>query len=104
MKGLIFITTLVLLLGIGAVAMGQVPAVLPFQAVITDSQGDVLGANTLVTFSIYDAETEGVLMWGPEEHTVTPDNSGVVSVYLGNGDTPVPMESIQFAEVGDRYL
>lgn len=103
MKGLVFFATLALL-GLGTGAMGQVPAVMPFQAVLTDSQGDVLAPNTAVTFSIYDAEVDGAVVWGPETHTVTPDNNGVVSVYLGDGDTPEPMNSGAFAVPGERWL
>ena len=104
MKGLLFTTTLVLLLGIGAVVMGQVPAVLPFQAVITDNGGDLLAPDTEVTFSIYTAETAGSRVWGPEIHSVTPDAAGVVSVYLGAGDTPVPVTAAVFPATADRWL
>jgi hypothetical protein len=94
-----------LLLGallLGAVATAQVPTVVPFQGVIRDASGNIVGADTQVRFSIFSAPSGGSALWGPETHVVTPQN-GVVSVFLGAGTPAVPNISAAFTG-GDRYL
>ena len=79
-----------------------VPSGLPFQARLVDESSAPLPANTPVTFAIYDAETGGEIVWGPETQYVTPVN-GVVSTVLGDPDGLVPLEPDVFTG-SDRFL
>lgn len=81
------------------IALAVVPGVLPFQAVIRDSEGNMIPDNTEVSFSIFNAETDGNLLWGPEAHTVSPED-GVVTVLLG---TTTPLNAAVF-DGGSAYL
>jgi hypothetical protein len=54
-----------------------------------------------MTFALYDAATDGSLVWGPEEHTAVEVSDGLFSVGLGSktsGGIPTTTWN------GDRYL
>ncbi|MFA6169379.1 MAG: hypothetical protein WC772_01230 [Candidatus Margulisiibacteriota bacterium] len=61
----------------------SIPNLLSFEGRLTDTAGTPVTASTTVQISIYDSLSGGSLIWGPESHTVTPDNQGVFSVLLG---------------------
>ncbi|MFA6539833.1 MAG: hypothetical protein WCV63_10650, partial [Negativicutes bacterium] len=77
----------ILLIGIG---WGAVPAQIAYEGRITDSGGSPVVSSTALKFSLYDAETAGNLVWGPEEHAVVPDSQGVFSVLLGTSSALNP--------------
>ncbi len=85
-----------------ALVAAQVPSVMPFQGRLTDNAGAVIPANSTVIFQIFSVPSGGTPLWGPETHTVTPTN-GIVSVFLGAGDTPLPITASVFSSP-DRYL
>ena len=85
-----------------ATAAAVVPTSIPFQSRMVDASGAPIAAGTVCQFSIFATETGGSALWGPESHTVTPVN-GVVSVFLGDGDTPDPIDASVFAG-GERFL
>lgn len=86
-------TLLVTLLLLASAAWAQAPATMPVQMNLTDAQGAAVTGTVTVSFSIYDTEGVGTgsELWGPEDHTVTTSD-GVISVMLGDGDTPVPID------------
>lgn len=97
-------TTPLLLVCLLAPALAAAAVTLPFQGVLTDTQGAPLAAGTIVEFSLFDAETDGTLLWGPEAHRVTPDERGLVSVHLGDGDDPQPLEDAPLAAAEQLWL
>jgi hypothetical protein len=61
-----------------------------------------VAAGTVVTAQLFTTASGGAPVWGPETHTVTPVN-GVVTLFLGGGDTPVALDTADFTS-GDRFL
>ncbi|MEZ5063939.1 MAG: hypothetical protein R3B81_04350 [bacterium] len=90
------------LLAFPVLTWAAVPSTIPFQSRLVDAEGAPVAAGTAVQFSIFGVAAGGTAVWGPETHTVTPVN-GVVSVFLGDGDTPDPIDPSVFAG-GDRFL
>lgn len=64
-----------------AQVQAQVPDTIPVQGVLTDDDGVPLEGSHDVTFSIYDAESGGTLLWS-EVQTVMVDR-GSFTAYLG---------------------
>lgn len=91
-----------LLSGLALPALAAIPSTIPFQTRLVDDTGSPVAPGTVVVCSIYDDETAGNELWGPETHTVTPTN-GIVSIFLGDGDTPDPIDENVFGS-GDRFL
>ncbi len=89
-------------LGAAGPAGAQVPGVLPFQARLVDGSGAPVAAGTAVVARLFTTASGGSAVWGPETHTVTPVN-GIVTLFLGDGDTPVPVNTADFT-TGDRFL
>lgn len=77
-------------------AFGQAPQLINFQASLADAGG--FSPETSVTFQIYDAPTDGQLLW--EEVQVVDPTDGSFNVLLGS---VTPLNGL-FAGVGDRYL
>ncbi len=72
-----------------------------YQGRLTDSAGAPLNGTYGMTFALYDAATDGSLVWGPEEHTAVEVSNGLFSVGLGSktqGGIPTTTWN------GDRYL
>lgn len=92
----------IVLLAAFASAGAQVPTTIPFQGRIVDADGAPILTGTPVQFSIFSTPTGGSALWGPETHTVIPVN-GITSVFLGDGDTPDPIDAGVFSS-GDRFL
>jgi hypothetical protein len=97
-----FLVSCVLGLALAATVSAAVPTTIPFQSRIVDGSGAPVPAGTVCQFSIFSTAAGGSALWGPETHTVTPVN-GVVSVFLGDGDTPDPIDASVFAG-GERFL
>lgn len=72
-----------------------------YQGRLADSGGNPLDGAYGMTFALWDAPTEGNLVWGPESHPAVPVSDGLFSVGLGSqtaGGIPTATWS------GDRYL
>jgi hypothetical protein len=83
-------------------AFAQAPDVMPFQINLTDSTGAPVTDSVALVFEIYDLETGGLSLWGPENHAVLPDN-GIASVLLGAGNPAIPLSPGIF-DGSIRYL
>ena len=66
-----------------------IPHYMQFQGKATDINDTPLNGPHDLTFRIYDAETEGNLLWS-ETHSAVPVENGVFSVLLG-GVTPLDL-------------
>jgi hypothetical protein len=72
-----------------------------YQGRLSDSDGVPLDGTYGMSFALYDAATDGNLVWGPEEHTAVEVSDGLFSVGLGSktsGGIPTTTWN------GDRYL
>ena len=71
---------------------------LPFQGVLSDSNGDVISDARIVQFRLYDAPVGGEAVWAGEVHRLSV-NEGLVNAVLG---TKVTLAGVDFAVT--RYL
>jgi hypothetical protein len=72
-----------------------------YQGRLTDNAGAPLDGTYGMSFALYDAATDGTLIWGPESHTAVAVSGGLFSVGLGSqtsGGIPTTTWN------GDRYL
>jgi hypothetical protein len=73
-----------LLLARAVVALGDIPRKINYQMRITDSvTGEPRPGSHNVTFSLYDAEADGALLWS-EVQVADADSEGVLSIILGS--------------------
>jgi hypothetical protein len=61
-----------------------IPEVINYHGKLTDSGGNPLTGTYNFTFRLYDAESGGNLVWGPEPHASTTVTDGYFNVKLGS--------------------
>jgi hypothetical protein len=82
-------------------APGPSATTVNYQGRLADNTGTPLTGNYGMTFALYDAPSNGSLVWGPESHASVPVSDGLFSAGLGSqtgGGIPTSSWS------GDRYL
>jgi hypothetical protein len=82
-------------------APGPSATTVNYQGRLADNAGAPLDGTYGMSFALYDAATDGSLIWGPESHTAVPVSDGLFSVGLGSqtsGGIPTSVWN------GDRYL
>jgi hypothetical protein len=82
-------------------APGPSATTVNYQGRLSDSDGVPLDGTYGMRFALYDAATDGNLIWGPENHTAVAVSDGLFSVGLGSktsGGIPTTTWN------GDRYL
>ena len=82
-------------------APGPSATTVNYQGRLADSGGAPLDGSYGMTFALYDAASDGDLVWGPESHAAVPVSEGLFSVGLGSqtsGGIPTSVWN------GDRYL
>jgi hypothetical protein len=82
-------------------APGPSATTVNYQGRLSDSDGVPLDGTYGMSFALYDAATDGNLVWGPEEHTAVEVSDGLFSVGLGSktsGGIPTTTWN------GNRYL
>ncbi|MBN2004129.1 MAG: hypothetical protein JXA21_12305 [Anaerolineae bacterium] len=82
-------------------APGPSATTVNYQGRLADNAGVPLDGSYAMRFALYDAATDGILIWGPEIHDAVPVSDGLFSVGLGSqtsGGIPTS------AWNGDRYL
>ncbi|MBN1877653.1 MAG: hypothetical protein JXA33_25750 [Anaerolineae bacterium] len=82
-------------------APGPSATTVNYQGRLADNTGAPLDGTYGMSFALYDAVTDGNLIWGPEAHTAVPVSDGLFSVGLGSqtsGGIPTTTWN------GDRYL
>ncbi len=82
-------------------APGPSATTVNYQGRLADSGGTPLDETLGMSFSLWDADTGGSLVWGPESHAAVPVSEGLFSVGLGSqtgGGIPTTTWN------GDRYL
>ncbi len=82
-------------------APGPSATTVNYQGRLADPSGTPLDGAYGMSFSLWDAATDGNLIWGPENHAAVPVANGLFSVGLGSqtsGGIPTSVWD------GDRYL
>ncbi len=82
-------------------APGPSATTVNYQGRLADPSGNPLDGSYGMSFSLWDAATDGNLVWGPENHTAVLVSDGLFSVGLGSqtsGGIPTSVWD------GDRYL
>ena len=83
------------LIGFDTIHGGIGPRTMNYQGRLTDDQGQPVTNTVSMTFTIYDAETDGNSKW-TEIHPSVSVVDGLFSVVLGQGDPSVPIEDTVF--------
>jgi hypothetical protein len=82
-------------------APGPSATTVNYQGRLADSGGIALDGTYGMRFALYDAASEGNLIWGPEVHDAVPVSAGLFSVGLGSQTSGgIPTNTWN----GDRYL
>ena len=81
-------------------APGASATTINHQGRLEDSNGNPLNGPEELEFAIYDRDTGGDPVWGPETHDNTPVKDGLFSVGLGSRSGGIPPSIWN----GDRYL
>jgi hypothetical protein len=86
---------------VGPASPGPSATTVNYQGRLSDSDGAPLDGTYGMSFALYDAATDGSLVWGPEEHTAVEVSDGLFSVGLGSKTSGgIPTTTWD----GDRYL
>jgi len=93
---------IMLVLALSASIQAAVPNTMNYQGRLTDVQGQPVTSTVSMTFTIYDAETNGNSKWS-EIHPSVSVVAGLFSVVLGQGTPAVPIEDTVFTSP-DRWL
>jgi hypothetical protein len=72
-----------------SLASAQAPSTILYQGRLADAEGASVTGDTDVTFLIYDAPTDGILLW-QEDTVVSPNANGLFTVELGEGTPFAP--------------
>ena len=96
------LSLIVILVIISTYVLAAVPNTMNYQGQLTDDQGQSVNATISMTFTIYDAETNGNSKWS-ENHPSVSVVDGLFSVVLGQGTPAVPIEDTVFTSP-DRWL
>ena len=102
-RGTRFILSLAIglsLVGMTTSAAAQVPQKLRHQGRLMNDAGEPVTGEKRVTFTLYDSETGGAVLWQAEKQ-VEFDESGFYAITLGGDSNPIEPETL---EGGDVYL
>ena len=89
MKKLLLLTVVGALMITVSPCRAEIPHLINYQGMLTDNEGTPLSGDFDLTFTIYDAPTNGTALW-TETHTIVPVENGLFNVILGGATTPVP--------------
>lgn len=95
-------TLIIAVLALASLATADVPQMINYQGQLTNSSGDPLDTTVSITFTIYDAATNGSSKW-TETHSSVTVVDGLFNVILGAGTPPVPIDDTVFNQP-DRWL
>jgi hypothetical protein len=101
-ESLFLIAACLLLLGSIALGASSAPRMMNYQGLLLDSNGDPVTSCVSMTFTVYDAASDGNVLWQETHSSVCPDE-GLFEVMLGNGDIPVELGEDVFS-APDRWL
>ena len=90
--------TQILMLGFLAMAMSvlSAPGLISYQGRLTDNMGKPVTSTVDVTFTLWDAETNGNQLGGgfSDTDTVTPDSNGIYSTMIGDDPANLVPQSV----------
>jgi hypothetical protein len=89
MKPITVLSVLIVFFFLGSFSWADIPDLINYQGMLTDNAGNPLNEPRDLTFTIYDAPTNGTALW-TETHTAVPIENGLFNVILGGATIPVP--------------
>ncbi|MFH2124145.1 MAG: phage tail protein [Pseudomonadota bacterium] len=79
---------LIMLTSLQTALADSVPPLINYQGTLTDATGHpITNGSKKLSFNIYDAATDGTLIWGPQVFNTVPVINGLFNVILGTTDT-----------------
>ena len=100
MRKLLLLTVVGVLMMSISPGWAEIPHLINYQGMLTDNAGNPITEPRDLTFTIYDAPTNGTALW-TETHTAVPIENGLFNVILGGATTPIPASVFDAPE---RYL
>jgi hypothetical protein len=100
MKKLLLLTVIGALMITVSPCRADIPHLINYQGMLTDDAGNPINEPRDLTFTIYDAHTNGTALW-TETHTAVSIEGGLFNVILGGATTPIPASVFDAPE---RYL
>lgn len=100
-RGVRIVAILVATLAVATTAFAQMEKI-SYQCRLTDESGAPITTELVIEFAIYDSAVGGSEVWYEDGNTVTPDETGLISVILGEQE-PLDM-AINFYDLTDRWL
>ena len=79
--------------------LADIPSLINYQGLLTDNNGNVVTGNKAISIAIYDASTNGTLLYSENIGTITVQN-GVYSFQFGSG----PGFATALAATGQHWL
>jgi len=89
MRKLLLSTVVGALIMAASLCWADIPRLISYQGMLTDNTGTPINEPRDLTFTIYDALTNGTALW-TETHTAVPIEGGLFNVILGGATTPIP--------------
>ena len=85
-------------------SMAQSPAAIPYQAVLRNTDGSVIGNSpATITFKIHDSTASGPVVF-EETHTTTSNAQGLIGLNIGEGSVVTgTLNSVNWA-IGNKFL
>ncbi len=104
MKTIVKVVVVLAAISLAIVARVQAaPNLINYQGRLTDAVGQPQTGTKNLTFNIFDAQSLGNLVWGPQTFNGTPLVSGYFNVILGN-DTTSRSVATAFAQPSNAWL
>lgn len=79
----LFVCMVFLVFGLISTAFAEVPAIISYQGILTDTNGAPLTGNYDLTVRIYEQQSGGTAIWN-ETHTGVSISGGVFNIQLGS--------------------
>jgi hypothetical protein len=95
MRSLLLSVCVIMLVVLSPGAQSQVPRIINYQGLLTDTQGDPIDGTLSIRFEIYGSETGGTALWSENQSVSVSD--GLFHVLLGSV-TPIPYSVFKSTE------
>ena len=86
MKRTILLTTYLIFIAFAAHAQTTIPPLINYQGKLTNATGQPMTGSPSLAFDIYDAQSMGTKVWGPQVFASVPLLDGSFNVILGTTD------------------
>ncbi len=87
----------IILMSVVTLLTAQVPRLINYQGSLTDEDNNPVNATLSIEFKMYNAATDGEILWSENQSAVTVSN-GLFNVLLGSIN-PIPDKTFEYSEV-----